>query len=145
MKKGYVDAQYIIDIFSCELLKNCSLDFYSAGNGVEAVKKATKNITLKGWVDKTRLEKAYDKADAFISIAEKNGKQMSSKIFEYMSYGKPIIHIYYVDDDVNLKYLKQYSKALCIKASADDILYNRTMIALFLSGMKNREESKAIQ
>lgn len=139
LKNGYVEAQYVIDIFSCDLLKKCSVDFYSAGNGIEVVKRATDNISLKGWVDKIRLEKAYEEADAFISIAEKNGKQMSSKIFEYMSFGKPIIHIYYVDNDVNLRYLRQYSKALCIKASADNISYNRAMIALFLLGMENRK------
>lgn len=144
LKKGYVDAQYVIDLFLCELLKKCFVDFYSAGNGIEAVKKATDNISLKGWVDKTRLDKAYEEADAFISIAEKNGKQMSSKIFEYMSYGKPIIHIYYVDDDVNLRYLQQYSKALCIKASSDNLSFNRTMIALFLLGMKNRKYDNQI-
>lgn len=134
----------MIDIFSCELLGICSVDFYSAGNGTEVVEKAADNISLKGWVDKIRLNEAYEKADAFISIAEKNGKQMSSKIFEYMSYGKPIIHIYYVDDDVNLKYLQQYSKVLCIKASDDGILRNRRMIALFLLGMKNRRYDNQI-
>ena len=139
LKKGYVDAQYVIDIFSCDLLHNFSVDFYSAGNGVKIVKKAGNNIYLKGWVDKNSLDKAYDKADAFISIAEKNGKQMSSKIFEYMSFGKPIIHIYYVDDDINLKYLEKYSKALCIKADANDISYVRKLIFLFLLGMKNRK------
>ena len=143
MKKGYVDAQYAIDLFQCELLKDCSLDFYSAGNGVETVTKATENIALKVWVDKIRLEKAYIEANSFMSIAERNGKQMSSKIFEYMSYGKPIIHIYYVDD-VNLRYLKQYSKALRVEASVEDISYNRTMIALFLPRMKNREQNNQI-
>lgn len=144
LKKGYVDAQYVIDVFSYELLKKCSVDFYSAGNGTDAVKKAPGNISLKGWVDKTRLDKAYEEADAFISIAEKNGKQMSSKIFEYMSYGKPIIHIYYVDDDINSRYLQQYSKALCIKASTDNISCNRMMITLFLLGMKNRKYDNQI-
>ncbi len=126
------------------MLKRCAVDFYSAGNGTDAIRKATDNISLKGWVDKISLDKAYEEADAFISIAEKNGKQMSSKIFEYMSYGKPIIHIYYVDDDVNLRYLQQYSKALCIKASADNIPCNRMMIALFLLGMKSRKYDNLI-
>lgn len=42
--------------------------------------------------------------------------QISSKIFEYMSMGKPILHIYYSDTDVNLSYLKRYPLALCLKA-----------------------------
>lgn len=138
LKKGYVDAQYAVDLFSGGLLSRCSLDFYAAGNGVDVLQNAAENIVQKGWIDKARLEKAYQQADAFISIAEKNGRQISSKIFEYMSYGKPIIHIYYVDDDVNLRYLKHYAKALCLKAEMDKIAYNRLMVALFLVGMQNR-------
>ena len=42
---------------------------------------------------------------------------MSSKIFDYMSFGKPIIHFYFNDNDVNVPWLKHYNNAFCIKIS----------------------------
>ena len=144
LKRGYVDAQYVVDLFSCDLFRKCSIEFYSAGNGVDVVRKAMPNISLKGWIDKATLEKVYDEADAFLSIAEKNGKQISSKIFEYMAYGKPIIHIYYADNDINIKYLNHYPKALCIKALHNDISFQRKELALFLLCMKTHDMSNEI-
>ena len=144
LKRGYVDAQYAIDVFSSDLFSNCSIEFYSAGNGVDAVTKAGSNISLKGWVSKKELDIVYGNADAFLSIAEKSGKQISSKIFEYMSCNKPIIHVYYVDYDVNIKYLQHYPKALCIKASLHNIEHNRLMIMFFLLCMRYRKDSYTI-
>lgn len=134
--KGYVDAQYILKLFNCDSLKSCQINFFSAGNGIDDIENASlDNITLKGWVDKEQLNEAYSIADAFISIAERAGERISSKIFEYMTSEKPIIHIYYSDDDVNLKYLHKYPKALCLKASNSKLHFNRMMIIVFLKKM----------
>jgi hypothetical protein len=39
---------------------------------------------------------------------------MSSKIFEYISCGKPIVHFYTANNDAKLKILKEYPLALCL-------------------------------
>lgn len=47
-------------------------------------------------------------AGILLSVGEINGIQISSKIFTYMSMGKPIIHFYYIDSDINVSILKRY-------------------------------------
>lgn len=134
--KDYVDARYVLKLFNCNVLKSCKIYFFSAGNGINDVKNTSlNNIILKGWVNKEQLYEAYNAADAFISIAEHTGERISSKIFEYMANRKRIIHIYYSDDDVNLKYLHKYPKALCLKATDDKLHFNQMMIILFLKIM----------
>lgn len=131
--KGYVDADYILKLFNTEKMQNFELDFYSQGNGCNIVENiVAPNIRFKGWVPHMVLEDAYKNASAFISIAEKSGKQISSKIFEYMAFGKPIVHIYYDEFDENVKYLKKYPLALCVKADEKKIEYNQKRIKLFL-------------
>lgn len=117
LRKGYVEPDRIVELFSHPLLKDMIVTFYSAGNGVDTIRKCkTDNIKLGNWLSRPELEKELDKADALISIAEISGKQMSSKIFDYMSFRKPIIHVYYDENDVNLKYLNYYSDSFCVKA-----------------------------
>lgn len=137
LRKGYVDASYAIKLFSDGSLKNVEVSFYSSGNGTMDVANCTKsNIHLKSWVPREELEKIYVEADAFISIAEKNGKQLSSKIFDYMSHQKPIIHFYYTDQDINIKYLKSYKNALLVKVS-NDFKYNTGIVNDFLNSRVN--------
>lgn len=78
-------------------------------------------------------------ADALISIAEISGKQMSSKFFDYMSFKKPIIHIYYDEKDVNLKYLSLYSDSFYINAneSIDDMALWLSIFLKIKTGMNN--------
>lgn len=116
LRKGYVDASDVIKLFSNDLLNGSDVFFFSSGNGiVDVINCKQDNIHLCEWVPREELEKIYEKADAFISIAEKNGRQISSKIFDYMSHRKPIIHFYFNDNDVNIKYLKSYKHSLLIK------------------------------
>ena len=53
------------------------------------------------------MEKIAD-VGFLISVAETRGVQISSKIFTYISTGKPIIHFYYANNDINLSVLKKY-------------------------------------
>ena len=53
-------------------------------------------------------------AVALISIGNKDFPYVPSKIFEYMSTGKPIIHFYHNDDDSCLGYLQRYRNACLI-------------------------------
>jgi len=150
LKKGYVEAQYVVDLFSGDLLKDCRLHFYSAGNGVDIVKRARKeNFIVSDWIDKKQLDEEYKKADAFISIAERSGNNISSKIFEYMSTGKPIIHIYYTDNDKNIQYLDKYKKSICIKAEDTELFHNRLKTILFLlrtvNSVKERLDDKLME
>ena len=56
---------------------------------------------------------------------------MSSKIFSYIATGKPIVHIYYAEDDVNVAYLKHYPLALCLHAKEGSLGLNSQLLALW--------------
>lgn len=66
---------------------------------------------------------------------------MSSKIFSYMATGKPIVHIYYAEDDVNVGYLKRYPLALCLRAQEDSLAFNARLLALWLVWSHSRRAS----
>lgn len=55
-----------------------------------------------------------------------------------MTYGKPIIHIYYSDNDVNLTYLNRYPLSLCIKAEDSKIEENSKLLIEWCEQHKNR-------
>ncbi len=136
--KGYVEAMDVCRFMSeTSLAKYLHIDFYSAGNGCLGDNEfPTLDIHNHGWVSHPELEEALEKADILLNIAEKDGKQISSKLFEYMSYGKPIIHFYYKDADVNLRYLRNYPLALCIcnNRLSDE---EREMVEKWILGVMN--------
>lgn len=112
--------------------------FYSSGSAAIDVERAhLNNVKLSGWVSQPMLIDIYKSADCFISIAERKGKQISSKIFEYMSYGKPIIHIYFSDEDRNVQYLKSYPNAFCLKVNENDIEKDRCLVKQFIRCRRN--------
>lgn len=121
LNKGSVEPSVYIELI--KQLKHRKLfrtKFFSSGNAVDDLKnKEDLNITHLNWIPHEQLRMELHNSDILLSIAQIEGKQISSKIFEYMSYGKPILHIYYSDEDINLKYLKKYPLSICIKA--DDI------------------------
>ncbi|MDN0069460.1 hypothetical protein [Collinsella ihumii] len=87
------------------------------------------------------LERVWSNADCLLSIAEKRGRQMSSKIFSYMATGKPIVHVFYAEDDVNVSYLKRYPLALCLRAQEDLLAFNAKLLALWLVWSQGRRAS----
>ncbi len=129
--KGYVTPDYLLELYIKTNMENTVLNFYIIGNCTEVVnyysRQFPNNIINHGSVDKETANKKMSYSDILISIAEKQGIQMSSKIFDYISYGKPIIHFYTVEEDVNLKILKKYPNVLCLKQ--DEELLNENVRA----------------
>lgn len=66
--------------------------------------------------------KAIQDADFLINLSNTITNQLPSKVFEYMSSGKPIINFYYSEDDLGLKYLKKYP--LCININLNRYTVN---------------------
>lgn len=75
------------------------------------------------------MKKLYA-ADIFVSLGNYKSDYLPSKIFTYMSVGKPIIH-FYQNGDSSISYLKKYTRALLINQD-DDIEINADRIAAFL-------------
>ena len=60
------------------------------------------------------LEEEYREADILVNIGNAVTNQMPSKIFEYISTGKPIVNIYQSGECPTLRYLEKYPLALNI-------------------------------
>lgn len=58
---------------------------------------------------------AMSKADVLINMGVTDGNQVSGKIFDYFAFGKPIVHLYFFDEDPNLVYFEDYPLVLCLK------------------------------
>ena len=50
----------------------------------------------------------------------KKRNQIAGKTFDYISTGKPIIYIYYNNNDINLEYYKEYPLVLCLYINDND-------------------------
>lgn len=91
------------------------VNFYCFGNDLTAINKHSENKAKifhnYRKVAREVAEQAIADADILINIGDVEGKQLSSKIFDYLSMGKPIIHFAYVDNCVNTQLLKKYPLA----------------------------------
>lgn len=114
--RGYVEAKQLVELLRKSKYRDyIDMSFFSVGSGVEDIKNVQGiNVENYGWISHKDLHRKLSGMDILVSIAEKKGKQMSSKIFEYMCHGKPILHIHYAERDVNLHYLKRYPLALTL-------------------------------
>lgn len=98
-----------------------TVHFYSSGKEAESLKEhplyRAGKIVVHGYVDHDELMRIYDSAAVLLSI--KTSDQISAKIFEYMAYGKPILHISSCENDPNIHYVEKYGKGLAIRAYED--------------------------
>ena len=97
------------------------------------------------------LDKAFaamNKADILINMGVTDGNQVSGKIFDYFSLGKPIVHLYFFDEDPNLVYLKDYPLSLCLKIEKDKVDQNAKLLIDFCKDNRGKllkfEEVKEI-
>ncbi len=71
---------------------------------------------LKGIVSAEKCKELTDSADILVNVGNTVTNQVPSKVFECIGSGKPIINIYYNDDDIGLKFFEKYPKVLNIRA-----------------------------
>lgn len=74
---------------------------------------------------------------------------MSSKVFEYMSSNKPIIHLAYLRDNAASKILARYPPALCIVQDRKRFDENVQLVTKFIAENRTKvltyEEVKTIK
>lgn len=72
-------------------------------------------------------------ADVLLSIGNIESPMAPSKIYEYMSTGKPILHVYTYDKDPCIEPLMLYGNAICVKDTNEN--YNERMIDEFINNI----------
>lgn len=88
-------------------------------------------LTLTGFMRHDLLEEKIQEADILLNIGNLIPTMVPSKIFEYMSYGKPIISSFDIENEPSAYYLKKYPLTLLLdsKVSATE---NSTLITNFV-------------
>lgn len=124
--KGYVPSEDLAKIIREILSKTQNkFEFCVMGNDIAPIIQLSESypgrIINNGRVAYDIVEEKMATAGFLLSVAEVNGIQISSKIFSYMSTGKPIIHFYYKPEDINKKILARYPLACLIDLLHPDI------------------------
>jgi len=122
LQKSFRDPSFIIqliDKIQNERKVDCIFNFFTKANlsqfldGVENVDI----IRNRGYVSQDELNLQYSASDFLISIGNKSTSEIHeipSKLFVYISTGKPIIHISGGAYDACLPYLSRYENAIII-------------------------------
>ena len=117
-------------------------DVYSRGDCEQMLAEAAQRgaICPHGFVDAETLSRALAETDVLVSIGNKASGQSTpvpSKIFEYMSYGMPILHFYAGKNDLVPSYLARYPLGLVIDP-ADDAAENAEKLRAFVADAVGR-------
>jgi len=138
---GGRDPEYLCKIFT-ELNNkyNNRLHFYSRGNCEHIIikyqDKSNDTIVRHGYVDRHEMLQAISYADILISIGNQESDMIPSKIFEYISTGKKIIHFYKSFNDSSIVYYKDYANVLLINEN-DNFFENINAIKKFIYHKQN--------
>lgn len=118
---------YIISVF--EKTENITFHVYSSSQ----LSGFNSDILIKhGQVSYEEAITAQNNSDVLISMGNKDSDYVPSKIFEYMSTGKKIIHFCYGDNDSCIRYYKKYNNALIIDVN-DETEKNALKINEFIN------------
>lgn len=94
------------------------IHFYAMGNAIDMIRDfesgKPNNVDFHGQVTTEIAHSAMKNSDILLSIGNVDITQTPSKIFEYMSCCKPIIHIAVYKEDPVLEILKTYPLSCCI-------------------------------
>ncbi len=106
------NPDYTIALFKDLVLKGIvSLEF--VGNIDDSLKKYASILPIKCWGNKTiqECQNFIQQADILINVGNVIDNQIPSKIFEYISTGKPIVNVCKVKKCPTLPYLSRYTSA----------------------------------
>lgn len=132
-EKGYIDIVYtgVIDkkvrppfkmlkIISRMIESNYKMrfHFYVLGNCTDEITKYSRkypdNILNHGRVESEIALLAIIQSNILLSIGNIDISLIPSKVFEYMSAGKPILHLYHSSEDRVISMLDEYGLGYCI-------------------------------
>lgn len=113
------NPEYMLKVFGDSALKDVTLQMYIGGDCDHIVEKyaaESPNIRFHGFIAKEQLEQVLQEADFLINIDNLNCIGKPSKLYELLSYRKPILNFGYSEDCGELE---RYPCKLHIPAYSD--------------------------
>jgi len=95
-------------------------------------------VELLGALPHGEAGRLMQKADVLLNIGNQNANMLTSKIFEYMSCGKPILSLYSTDADAALPYLARYPLAQTLDAREADLARQAARAEAFIRNARGR-------
>ena len=120
------------------LLQDKPVDFCCLGSGMSYLLKSPfwapnqSNIRCLGKLPPQQAEGYVGEADFLINIDNRASNQVPSKIFEYISTGKPIVNLYYDPKSPSLSYFSRYPQVLNLLCDPDHIEENAVALWRFV-------------
>lgn len=120
------NPKFILDVF--DKLENKNIVLHIVGGGsTELLKIYSDNLDnrliLHGRVPLDNAFNAMLNADILVNVGNTISNQMPSKIFDYISSGKPVVNICKLDDCPTLKYSQKYP--LCLELFENNGITNK--------------------
>lgn len=127
------DPQYLFDLV--DKMNRPDITLYMVGVAEDEIKnlRLSGNIVFTGLLPISQLKEYYDKADFFINLGNEMTNQVPSKLFEYISSGKPIINICKNSNCPTLNYLSKYPLAISIIENEKSINNSAEILSEFLN------------
>ena len=120
--------------------------FYTKGTSVEDMKRIAAEhpgiFEINGYVARDELLKVIGESDALINIGNGVSTMVPSKVFDLVSYGKPIIHFSKQETDMCDLYFGKYGKAVIVK-EAEGVDKAADQIEAFIGDLDRLRSLKA--
>ncbi|HCC36063.1 MAG TPA: hypothetical protein DEQ02_10755 [Ruminococcaceae bacterium] len=130
--------EYFLEIFSLLKIPDCVLTIIGYCTNPKVLRQSkdrSKNpIRIFDPVSHSEILDVLANADIFVNIGNNTPHMIPSKIFEYMSYGKPIISTCPIPDEPCIPYLRQYPLALLLSEDFSQTERDARAADLFISG-----------
>ena len=137
---GVRSPDYLFNLFS----SINEVKLYLIGRYNRIIRKkisVIKNFIPLGPKSFTETKAILNSADFLVNLGNSVFNQVPSKIFDYISFGKPIIHIRKLENDPSMEYLNKYP--LCLDLfEGDSIETNVAKLEDFISKNKGKRVDK---
>ena len=94
--------------------------------------KTNLQIKCLGVLSHKEALKIISESSVMLNIGNTTNSMVPSKIFEYMSYGKPIISTYSIDNEACIPYLTKYPCALLLDERDPDLVRQAKALEAFI-------------
>ena len=136
------DPKTLIDALSCMDNQDIVCEFVGNIDCVEAFSGLKQimgeRLIFTGYIHHDQLAEKIAEANVLLNVGNLISTMVPSKIFEYMSYLKPIISTYDIENEPSAKYLSQYPLALLLSGQ-DKPADNAQKIAEFLVNIQGKQ------